>query len=136
MSVPIHSYKKKSSLIIHKYFEYYTVYLDNCYIEYNLSRNVKTNEHELSSISFYSYHDDIYGHESLHRIDGPAYISTTYEEWVQNNRTHREDGPAVIYYNPRSIVWYYDDNEYSFKEWCQVAGVSDELECELRLKYL
>ena len=35
---------------------------------------------------------------SIHRRYGPAVIQTNgYMAWVQHNRYHREDGPAIIY---------------------------------------
>jgi hypothetical protein len=46
----------------------------------------------------------------LHREDGPAVIFPDgTQEWWLNGKLHREDGPAVI--RPNGIqVWYINDN--------------------------
>ncbi len=52
----------------------------------------------------------------LHREDGPAFIHPTYNvhggnaarEWFINGKRHREDGPAVEYYNGNK-EWFLND---------------------------
>ena len=93
----------------------------------------------------------------MHREGGPAVIYNDGSEmWAQNGKLHREEGPAVIYshgdyehwvngkhhcdYGPASCIngvlyWCYNGAAFSFDEWCNVANVSDEDKCILRLKY-
>ena len=40
----------------------------------------------------------------LHRIDGPASISSNHEQWWLNGKRHRIDGPAVI--DPDHEEWW------------------------------
>jgi hypothetical protein len=40
------------------------------------------------------------GSGSLHREDGPAFISKTVTSWWRYGALHNEDGPAVINHNP------------------------------------
>lgn len=54
--------------------------------------------------------------------------------WQVNGIIHREDGPAVILHNGTQ-KWWFDDQEYPFDKWCEVANISDEQKCELKLKY-
>jgi len=45
-------------------------------------------------------------------LDGPAYVSrnaagvVTFEEYFRDGRKHREDGPAVIWYNTDGSIRY------------------------------
>ena len=43
--------------------------------------------------------------EILHRLGGPAFISSDRKEWYKDGRLHREDGPAIEYANG-SKHWY------------------------------
>lgn len=40
-----------------------------------------------------------------HRIDGPAYIDCFVHRWIQYGECHREDGPAVEWYDG-DVEWY------------------------------
>jgi hypothetical protein len=47
----------------------------------------------------------IYTHHGLiHRDDGPAIISPTYQIWASHGLIHRDDGPAMISTNG-TLVW-------------------------------
>ena len=47
----------------------------------------------------------------LHRIDGPAFISSTGEQhWLINGKVHRTDGPAII--RPNGYQAYCFNYEY------------------------
>jgi hypothetical protein len=47
--------------------------------------------------------------DKLHRIFGPAYVSTLYnvEAWYKDGLRHREGGPA--YTHKGTMVWFYED---------------------------
>ena len=48
-----------------------------------------------------------YKHGLQHRVNGPAVITCTYEEWRQNGKLHRLDGPAFKFYgNVVNEHWY------------------------------
>jgi hypothetical protein len=55
-------------------------------------------------------HDIVYRNldGKMHRIYGPAYISTNYdiEIWCKDGEYHREDGPAIKH--KKNFVWYKD----------------------------
>lgn len=40
----------------------------------------------------------------FHRVDGPAYISSSSSVWYQNGKMHRVDGPALS--NASADYWY------------------------------
>lgn len=47
---------------------------------------------------------------------------------------HREDGPAVIFYN--KVRWYYNGIPYNtFDEWLMHSTISDEDKMLMRLQY-
>jgi len=69
------------------------------------------------------------------------YIDGT-QKWVANELLHREDGPAIIYYDGSSIIYYGGSEfwcllgiQYSFEEWFKKTPLSDEEKVFLRLKY-
>ncbi|MHB8318135.1 MAG: hypothetical protein ACYDEP_02720 [Acidimicrobiales bacterium] len=45
----------------------------------------------------------------LHRVDGPAFMSSYVDKWYRHGRLHRAGGPAVIYYDGRREWW--EDNK-------------------------
>lgn len=47
----------------------------------------------------------------LHRLDGPAYESETYNAWYINGKLHREDGPAVECANGDK-AWYLNGKQH------------------------
>ena len=52
----------------------------------------------------------------LHRLNGPAYESTSgYKAWYVNGRLHREDGPAKIW-GDGHLQYYIDGMYYYSKE--------------------
>lgn len=48
-----------------------------------------------------------YKHGLQHRDRGPAVITPTYEEWRQNGKFHRLDGPALKFYDHISNEHWY-----------------------------
>src|ERR1017187_10085530 len=49
----------------------------------------------------------------LHRVDGPAVMAPTHQEWYTNGKLHREDGPARVFHkapdgNVRICEWWVD----------------------------
>lgn len=46
---------------------------------------------------------------SLHRIDGPAYITDKIIMWMRSGQRHCPNGPAVILGNGTK-AWYQNDN--------------------------
>lgn len=42
----------------------------------------------------------------LHREDGPAFITDTFEEWYHHGKIHREDGPARVW-KSGAKSWYH-----------------------------
>lgn len=62
------------------------------------------------SLSPGNHYDTIYTNSAgeLHRLYGPAYISTRYkvEAWYKNGKLHREDGPA--YTHRSNMLWFYE----------------------------
>jgi len=57
------------------------------------------------------------------------------KDWIVNDKLHREEGPAVVYYN-KKISWYLNGTFYFFEEWCNELNKTDEEKVFLRLKYL
>lgn len=43
----------------------------------------------------------------LHRVDGPAFVSSKVKEWRRYGKLHREDGPAVMFCDG-DYEWYLD----------------------------
>jgi len=75
--------------------------------------------------------------EILHREDGPAIIYFNRSrswEWFINGERHREDGPA--YFDGNQILWYLNNKKYSFEKWLKLTPISDEEVIFLKLKYL
>ena len=57
----------------------------------------------------------------LHRTDGPAIEWTNgYKAWYQNDKRHREDGPA---YEGSSKLWFLNDAEYSEEVFYDLMGI-------------
>jgi hypothetical protein len=55
---------------------------------------------------------DWYQNDRLHREDGPAIeYADGGKEWYQNDRLHREDGPAIEYADG-SKEWYQNDERH------------------------
>ena len=56
----------------------------------------------------------------LHRLDGPAYISSDgVKHWFQNGQRHNPDGPAIIYPNG-TRRWFINNKEITedgFNKW-------------------
>ena len=76
----------------------------------------------------------------LHCEDGPALYSSDLQAWFINNKRHREDGPAVVYfkgglYKKGSLKWCYYDREYSFKAWCEITEKTEDEIIQLKLKW-
>ena len=94
----------------------------------------------------------------LHRVDGPALITTTGTEiWIQNGMKHRTDGPAVIRtdgyqawyqhdirhnsHGPAivtplmEVMFYLGGDTITFKEWVRLTGASSKTLLEISLKY-
>jgi len=57
------------------------------------------------------------------------------KDWVVNGKSHREDGPAVIFDNGAKF-WYLNHVNYSFEKWCNELNKSDEEKIFLKLKYI
>ena len=59
-----------------------------------------------------------YQNGKRHRADGPAIIDADgSQSWYKNDKLHRTDGPAIIYANGKHEWWlnekrYYDVNDY------------------------
>ena len=58
-----------------------------------------------------------YQNDKLHREDGPAviYLDGT-RGWCQNDERHREDGPAVIFADG-CRAWWLNDKQYTEEEY-------------------
>jgi len=59
------------------------------------------------------------GTRTFHREDGPAAIWTSgRQEWYFCGRLHRDDGPAVMYYDDDGpLEWWLDGMPYSREAW-------------------
>lgn len=89
-----------------------------------------------SGLTLYYYRTGQWLHDKvLHRDDGPAVLSSTYQRWYRFGKIHREDGPASIRRSDGVVGWYLDDKPYNFDEWCQLVQLSEEKRLELFLKY-
>jgi hypothetical protein len=56
----------------------------------------------------------------LHREDGPAVeYYNGYEAWYLNGDLHREDGPAIEYYNGNKSWWLKGNLFYEEEDWKQ-----------------
>jgi len=54
--------------------------------------------------------------------------------YYNNGKRHRENGPAIIYYNG-DVRWYLNGIKYSFEEWIEKTSLTDEEKIFLKLKY-
>ena len=55
----------------------------------------------------------------LHRVHGPAYISTkNLRLWYQNGQLHRVHGPAVEWANG-DVMWYLNSEEFTEREYLE-----------------
>ena len=55
---------------------------------------------------------------SLHREDGPAFISGGREEWWLHGKTHRIGGPAIYHADLRMAnYWFIHGVEYSEEDY-------------------
>lgn len=72
----------------------------------------------------------------VHNPNGPAEFDGYRHRWVLRGKTHREDGPAVIYTDPESPPeWHYFGREYTFDKWCKILKKSDSEIVELKMLY-
>lgn len=53
-----------------------------------------------------------YQYDKLHRVDGPALIQRDSEQWFYRGKKHRKNGPALIYTSPAGMktfeYWRHD----------------------------
>jgi hypothetical protein len=81
-------------------------------------------EHDVSyNLDGTKDHECWFKGNSLHRLDGPAFISyfdngtKAYESWREDGKNHREDGPAWIRYfsdgRKEYEKWYLCGQEYT-----------------------
>jgi len=56
------------------------------------------------------------------------------KDYYVNGKKHRENGPAVEYYNGIKD-WYLNGLFYPFEEWLELAPISNEEKILLKLKY-
>jgi len=87
-----------------------------------VKKSVRYCDNGIMAYEHWHREDNRYYH---HREDGPAYIEywksveRIYEAWYINNKRHRIDGPARIYYNPDGTIYknyYYISGERLSKE--------------------
>jgi hypothetical protein len=68
-------------------------------------------------------------------------ISTSYiddygtQEWYINDRFHRTDGPAIIYFNGMKRWYLYGKRFYNNKSYQEAANITDEDMIAMILKY-
>lgn len=64
------------------------------------------------------YYKHWYQNGKRHRVDGPAIIlANGIKQWYINDQKHREDGPAFVNPNNKIKLWYYENKEYTQKEY-------------------
>ena len=74
--------------------------------------------------------------DKLHRENGPAVIYPDGgEEWHYNGFPHRADGPAVTTADGR-LIWYWHGHRATLNAWAEKAGLSEEEAFLLKLKYV
>lgn len=54
--------------------------------------------------------------------------------WGEDSQVHREDGPAIIYFDG-GVEWCLNGNTMSFKKWCLKVNLNKTKIIELKLLY-
>lgn len=90
----------------------------------------------LRDIQFSSFgfaHDSKRGGLFTGVVDGDG-TKGKYISHYRSGMLHREDGPALEWYDGKS-EWYLNGDRYSFDDWCKILKISDEDKTLLKLEY-
>jgi hypothetical protein len=77
-----------------------------------------------------------YNKKKIHRKNLPARIDDLFVCYYENNRPHKEDGPALMFHNGYYSFWLCGKNYLNVKDWLTYHPNQDNVfQIEMLLRY-